>query len=103
MSRYSGSCVMVTGGAGFIGTNLSDRLLREGKRVRIFDDLSRPGVEENLSWLCSRHGDHVQHVDADIRDADAVRSAVDGCSFVYHLAAQVAVTTSLQQPLEDHA
>jgi CDP-paratose 2-epimerase len=94
---------MVTGGAGFIGTNLSDRLLSQGERVRIFDDLSRPGVEENLRWLCSRHGDDVQHVDADIRDADAVRSAADGCSFVYHLAAQVAVTTSLEQPLEDHA
>jgi len=94
---------MVTGGAGFIGTNLSDQLLSEGETVRILDNLSRRGVEENLGWLRSRHGDRVQHVDVDIRDADAVGSAVDGCSFVYHLAAQVAVTTSLQQPLRDHA
>lgn len=95
--------VLVTGGAGFIGTNLSDRLLDQGGTVGIFDDLSRPGVEENLRWLRARHGDRVQHVNADIRDAGAVRSAVEDCSFVYHLAGQVAVTTSLRQPLDDHA
>lgn len=101
--RQHGSCVLVTGGAGFIGTNLSDRLLGQGETVRVFDNLSRPGVEDNLRWLRARHGKHVQHVDADVRDADALCAAVENCSFVYHLAAQVAVTTSLQQPLQDHA
>lgn len=97
------SCVMITGGAGFIGANLADHLLDRGETVRVFDNLSRPGVEQNLHWLRARHGDRVQHIDADIRDADAVSQAIEGCSFVYHLAAQVAVTTSLEQPLEDHA
>src|SRR5690606_29500775 len=69
MSKYSAPYVMVTGGAGFIGTNLSDQLLSEGETVRILDNLSRRGVEENLGWLRSRHGDRVQHVDVDIRDA----------------------------------
>ncbi len=95
--------VLVTGGAGFIGSNLSARLLADGERVRILDDLSRPGVEDNLRWLTDRFGNRVQHVDSDVRDAAGVDAAVDGTSFVFHFAAQVAVTTSLERPREDHA
>lgn len=95
--------VLITGGAGFIGANLADRLLGDGEHVVLLDDLSRAGVEQNLEWLRSRHGDAVQHVDADVRDAAAVDAAVSASTFVYHLAAQVAVTNSLRQPLEDHA
>ena len=47
---------LVTGGAGFVGSNLADRLAREGRRVRILDNLSRPGVERNADWLRRRHG-----------------------------------------------
>lgn len=93
--------VLITGGAGFIGTNLADRLVREGHRVRIFDSLARAGVEENLRWLRDVHGDRVQVAIADIRDAAAVRQAATGVSQVFHLAAQVAVTTSLADPIED--
>jgi CDP-paratose 2-epimerase len=93
--------VLITGGAGFIGTNLADRLLRDGHRVRLFDSLARAGVEENLRWLRDTHGDRVQIEIADIRDAAAVRRAVVGASQVYHFAAQVAVTTSLVDPIED--
>ncbi len=93
--------VLVTGGAGFVGANLVDRLLGEGRRVRILDNLSRAGVEQNLAWLRERHGDRLEvHVD-DVRDATAVREAVAGCTQVFHLAAQVAVTTSLVDPVED--
>ncbi|MBN1237464.1 MAG: NAD-dependent epimerase/dehydratase family protein, partial [Gammaproteobacteria bacterium] len=67
------------------------------------DNLSRPGVEANLRWLEARHGERLRHVAGDVRDAKVVRDAVDGSDFVYHLAAQVAVTTSLGDPLEDHA
>lgn len=96
------SPVLITGGAGFIGSNLAARLLDDGEAVRILDDLSRPGVEDNLRWLAGRFGDRVRHVDADIRDAAAVEAAVDGASFVFHFAAQVAVTKSLLRPRDDH-
>ncbi|HEX7061278.1 MAG TPA: NAD-dependent epimerase/dehydratase family protein [Woeseiaceae bacterium] len=95
--------VLITGGAGFIGANLADRLLAGGESVVVLDDLSRPGVERNLGWLRARHGDAVQHLDTDVRDAGAVDAAVTASAFVYHFAAQVAVTTSLRDPRTDHA
>ena len=93
--------VLVTGGAGFIGSNLSDRLLGLGHRVTVFDALSRPGVARNLDWLKARHGDVVTAVVADVRDADALARAAAGADAVFHLAAQVAVTTSMAEPLQD--
>ena len=90
--------VLITGGAGFIGSNLADRLAREGRRVRVFDALARPGVEANLEWLTSRHGDLIEPVIADVRDADRLRSAVKDIDAAFHFAAQVAVTTSMVQP-----
>ncbi len=92
---------LITGGAGFIGTNLADRLLSQHIPVRIFDNLSRPGVERNLDWLVRKHGPLVQIKVGDIRDASAVRSALKGVTHVFHFAAQVAVTTSLVQPIQD--
>lgn len=97
------SCVVVTGGAGFVGVNLTDALLESGVEVVIVDNLSRAGVEANLRWLESRHAGRVVHVSGDVRDPKLIRTVVDGSDFVYHLAAQVAVTTSLADPLEDHA
>jgi CDP-paratose 2-epimerase len=47
--------VLVTGGAGFIGSNLADRLGSEGHRVIVYDALARPGVDANLNWLVQRH------------------------------------------------
>jgi CDP-paratose 2-epimerase len=93
--------VLVTGGAGFVGTNLATRLLEEGHRVLVYDNLARPGVSDNLRWLQGRYGDRVTRVLADVRDQDALRSAVQGASAVFHLAAQVAVTTSLDDPRDD--
>ena len=92
---------LITGGAGFIGSNLAHRLLGSGRRVRILDNLSRPGVEQNLSWLREQHGNRLDVATADVRDAGAVSRAMVGVGQVFHFAAQVAVTTSLQRPQED--
>jgi CDP-paratose 2-epimerase len=92
---------LITGGAGFIGTNLADRLMREGRDVLIFDDLSRPGVRGNLEWLTQQHGKRLRVTRGDVRNSDAVYEAVSEADEVFHLAAQVAVTTSLRNPMED--
>ena len=94
-------CVVVTGGAGFIGSNLVDRLAGEGERVLVYDSLARPGVEANADWLKQRHGRRVQIEIADVRDRYTLRDAVRRASAVYHFAAQVAVTTSLEDPTTD--
>ena len=95
------SRVLITGGAGFIGSNLADRLAGAGHEVVVMDTLARPGVETNLKWLLLRHGAAVRHVTADLRQADAVETAVAQADVVFHLAAQVAVTTSLADPRTD--
>jgi CDP-paratose 2-epimerase len=92
---------LITGGAGFLGTNVADRLLSEGCRIRILDNMGRSGVERNLRWLRSKHGDRLTVQVADVRDRRAVSEAVDSADTVIHLAAQVAVTTSLEEPLDD--
>jgi CDP-paratose 2-epimerase len=93
--------VLITGGAGFIGTNLADRLLRSGRAVRIYDNLSRPGAEQNLRWLRAVHGSRLQAERGDVRSAADIRNALADVETVFHLAAQVAVTTSLADPRED--
>ena len=93
--------VLLIGGAGFIGCNLVAHLARSGHRVRVYDDLSRAGVDRNLHWLQKTFGDRIESIIADVRDGDRVRAAVGGASAVFHLAAQVAVTTSLAEPRHD--
>ncbi len=92
---------LITGGAGFVGTNLADRLLSNGEKVMIFDNLSRAGVEKNLFWLKEKHAENLQIMIADIRDRNAVKHAVQHASQVFHFAAQVAVTSSLVNPFHD--
>lgn len=103
MSGRDDSPILVTGGAGFIGCNLADRLCREGYRVRIYDALSRAGAEGNLEWLTSRHGDRIEPVIADVRDAARLAHAAQGIGAAFHFAAQVAVTSSMADPREDLA
>lgn len=93
--------VLITGGAGFVGTNLADRLLRAGEAVIVYDSLARPGVEENLAWLRAQHGVLLEVHLADVRDRYALSDVVRRAGMVYHLAAQVAVTTSLDDPMDD--
>jgi len=93
--------ILITGGAGFIGSNLADRLAGEGQSVIVYDALSRPGVERNLAWLRERHGNKINAIIGDIRDEDEVVRAAADAKAVFHFAAQVAVTTSLVDPRED--
>jgi len=97
----SSGYVLITGGAGFIGTNLADRLLSRAEKVVILDDFSRTGAADNARWLRETHGARVHIERGDCRDADTVKDCVEGASSVFHLAAQVAVTTSLAHPLLD--
>jgi CDP-paratose 2-epimerase len=92
---------LITGGAGFVGVNLADKLLSEGKSVLVFDNLSRAGVQKNLFWLQEKHPHHLKTMIADVRDKEAVAQAVEGAEQVFHFAAQVAVTTSLVNPYLD--
>jgi CDP-paratose 2-epimerase len=91
---------LITGGAGFIGTNLAERLLERDHQVLVYDNLSREGVEQNLQNLCTRFP-NVEVQVADIRDKYKVERAVRSAQHVFHFAAQVAVTTSLVQPMLD--
>jgi CDP-paratose 2-epimerase len=93
--------VLVTGGCGFIGTNLASRFLSMGQPVHIFDNLSRPGVQRNLDWLRSKYGKLVHFEIGDVRDYSAIKCAVDNASQIFHFAAQVAVTTSIIEPIFD--
>ncbi|MEX0721652.1 MAG: GDP-mannose 4,6-dehydratase [Balneolaceae bacterium] len=93
--------VLITGGAGFIGTNVADYFLSKGKAVTIYDNLSRPGVEKNINWLKNKYPENLNIRIADIRNKYQLQEAVDEAEFVYHFAAQVAVTTSYTSPEED--
>lgn len=107
--------ILVTGGAGFIGSNLTNRLLNHNppsspfskggsggiNEVVVFDNLSRKGTEKNLDWLRSQHGKDFKLIKGDIRDYPAVKDVVKGVDTIYHCAAQVAVTTSVSNPRED--
>jgi CDP-paratose 2-epimerase len=92
---------LITGGAGFIGSNLTHRLIREGHSVMVFDDLSRRGTDKNVAWLRAEHGDAWTLLEADIRNSEALRQAAADVDVIYHLASQVAVTTSVHDPRHD--
>lgn len=94
----------VTGGAGFIGTNLCERLLNDGCEVVILDNLSRRGAEQNLAWLSERFEDRLTFLRADIAsNPDQLREFAERVDVIFHLAAQVAVTTSVRDPRHDYA
>ena len=95
--------VLIFGGAGFVGTNLALSLLERGQEVLVFDNLSRKGVEDNLETLRhqARSGRSLSFIEGDIRDFELVSDAVKRAGAVVHLAAQVAVTTSLLDPISD--
>ena len=94
---------LITGGCGFVGTNLANSLLKSGDEVIILDNLSRVGAHDNLAWLREGHGTDWRFVEEDIRNAEGVANLVKELrpDALAHLAGQVAMTTSLQNPRLD--
>ena len=94
----------VTGGAGFIGTNLCQKLILASHPVVIFDDLSRVGAEKNLRWLCEKYPKQVHFIRGNIaKDKEKLKEFVEHSDVIFHLAGQVAVTKSLADPKHDFA
>jgi len=93
---------LITGGAGFIGSNYVSKLLQRGEQVTVFDNLSRSGARLNLEWLRTTYGDKAfQLIKGDVKDAVAITAAAKNVDVIVHLAAQVAVTTSVNDPRND--
>jgi len=93
---------LITGGAGFIGINFASRLLDRGENVVIFDNLSRQGTPRNIDWLKKTYGkESFEMIAADVRDQEAINSAAEKADLILHLAAQVAVTSSVIDPRTD--
>ncbi len=93
---------LITGGAGFIGSNYVSRLVQHGENVIIYDNLSRDGAKKNFAWLCETYGkDAFRLIQKDVRDEKHIQAAAKDADVIVHLAGQVAVTTSVVNPRED--
>ena len=93
---------LVTGGAGFIGSNYVHRLVRRGEKVIIYDNLSRSGARRNIAWLEESFGKAAfRLIVGDLRDANLLTESVKDADIIVHLAGQVAVTTSVTNPRDD--
>jgi len=93
---------LVTGGAGFIGSNYVHRLVQRGEKVTVYDNLSRAGAPRNLEWLKKSFGENSFNVIAgDTRDAALIAESAREADVIVHLAGQVAVTTSVTNPRDD--
>lgn len=89
--------ILVTGGAGFIGSHLVRWLVEEGHRVRVFDAF-RTGKREHIAPFL----DDIELIEGDIRDQSSIRAAAENQEIVFHLAALISVEESIQQPLLAH-
>ncbi len=95
---------LITGGAGFIGSNYVARLLSRGReaKVTIYDNLSRAGAPRNLEWLKQTFDEKsFDVIVGDVREADKIAEAARRSDVIVHLAGQVAVTTSVINPRDD--
>jgi CDP-paratose 2-epimerase len=104
MGSVVASNILITGGAGFIGSNTAAHYLEQGARVTVFDNFKRYGTESNVRWLQDTYGSGLTILRGDVRAPDAAfQRAVEEADVVFHLAAQVAVTTSVTDPATDFA
>ena len=93
--------ILITGGAGFLGVNAAVHMIGAGWHVTLLDNLSRPGTERNLKWLINQHPTHTTFIKEDVRNASSLADHVKRQDAILHLAGQVAVTTSLTDPVTD--
>ena len=96
MKEYDGAIVLVTGGAGFIGSHLVDKLMENNAEVRVFDDLSNGSPSNVEKWASNKR---FQMIVSDLRDKDAIDSALEDVQYVFHQAAKVSVPLSVKDPL----
>ena len=93
---------LITGGAGFIGSNYAHRLIQRGERVTIYDNLSRGGAARNIVWLKDRFGEKgFKLIVGDLRSAGLLAESAKDADVIVHLAGQVTVTNSVTNPRED--
>lgn len=92
---------LITGGCGFVGSNLAAEVLKRGEELYVFDNLFRNGTEKNLNWLKTQG--EFTHIHGDIRNNNDVENAVKNIKpdVIFHLAGQVAMTTSIENPRLD--
>jgi CDP-paratose 2-epimerase len=93
--------ILITGGAGFIGSNLAAHFTRAGHAITVFDNFSRRGSQANLAWLRDSLQPEPAIIQGDVREAEAIARAARDQAAIFHLAGQVAVTTSVQDPRRD--
>ena len=93
--------ILITGGAGFLGVNAAMRMVEDGWHVTLLDNLSRPGTERNLKWLITQYPTETTFIKEDVRNGNALSDHVKNQDAILHLAGQVAVTTSLLDPVTD--
>lgn len=93
--------ILITGGAGFIGSNLAAFYLKQGHHVSLYDNLSRKNVTENIAWLKSIDATKLEVIEKDVCDFTSLCDAVKNKDVIFHEAGQTAVTTSLTDPRHD--
>jgi len=93
--------ILITGGAGFIGSNLASHFASKGDEIIAYDSLLREGTKYNLDWLKRLYGGKIKFVQGDIRDFDLLKQYVKDVDAIVHTAGQVAVTSSIKNPRED--
>lgn len=97
--------VLITGGAGFVGSNLTDKYLSKRCHVTVFDNLSRPGggAKKNIEQILAKHeqNPNLEFIKGDIKDIHQLIDAMKDVDAVFHVAAQTAMTTSIDDPTDD--